>query len=141
MLVGRNCKGTSNRGDPCRAVPLRDSAFCIFHDPDYSEAIKEGRRLGGLRRRREGTLAAAYDFDGLAAVRDLRRLLEIVTIDTLNLDNSVARSRTLIAAVLAGAKLLEVGELESRLELLEAQAALKALNDERGPRWPRLAND
>jgi hypothetical protein len=141
LLVGRTCKGFSNKGERCRATPLRDADFCIFHDPEYAEAVKEGRRLGGLRRRREGTLAAAYDFDGLAAVRDLRRLLEIVTIDTLNLDNSVARNRVLIAAVLAGAKLLEVGEFESRLESLEGRTAIQSPSSDGGPRWPRPPGD
>ena len=50
----------------------------------------------------------------------LRRLLEIVTFDGLALENSVARGRLLLAAILAGAKLLEVGEHEERLEAIEA---------------------
>jgi hypothetical protein len=57
-------------------------------------------------------------------VRDLRRLLEVVAFDLLGLDNGVARDRAVIALVLAGAKLLEVGELEERVAALEA--AVKA---------------
>jgi hypothetical protein len=38
----------------------------------------------------------------------------------LSLENSIARVRALIAIVLAGAKLLEMGELEERLAALEA---------------------
>jgi hypothetical protein len=106
---------------------LRDSDFCVFHDPEHAEAVSEGRRLGGLRRRREGTLAAAYDFDGLASVLELRRLLEIATLDTMSLENSVARNRTLIAAVQTGARLLEVGEHEDRLSALEAALGPRAL--------------
>ena len=44
----------------------------------------------------------------------------IVAVDTLSLDNSIPRSRTLISLVLAAAKLLETGELEQRLATLEA---------------------
>ncbi len=101
-------------------MPLRDSDFCVFHDPEHAEAVQEGRRLGGLRRRREGTLAAAYDFDGLDTIKELRRLLEIAALDTLNLENSVARNRALISAVLVATKLLEVGEHEERLGAIEA---------------------
>ena len=50
----------------------------------------------------------------------LRRVLEIAAVDALSLENSVARSRVLIAVVQAGARLLEVGELEERLDSLEA---------------------
>ncbi len=100
--------------------PLRDSDFCVFHDPQHAEAVAESRRMGGMRRRREGTLAAAYDFDGLATVQELRRLPEIATLDNLNLENSVARNRALVSAVQTGAKLLEVGELEDRLEAIES---------------------
>ena len=120
MVAERTCRGIGNRGERCRAQPSRDSDFCVFHDPAHAEAVAEGRRMGGVRRRREGTLAAAYNFDGLATVQELRRLLEIATLDSLNLDNSVPRSRVLIAAVLAGAKLLEVGEMEERLAAVEA---------------------
>ena len=45
---------------------------------------------------------------------------EIAVFDTLGLDNSLARSRTLIAAAQAAARLLEAGELEARIAALEA---------------------
>ncbi len=46
--------------------------------------------------------------------------MEIATLDTLGLKNSIARSRTLGYLVGVAAKLLEVGELEERLAYLEA---------------------
>jgi hypothetical protein len=48
------------------------------------------------------------------------RLLEVVGVDLLGLENSIARGRTLISLVLAGAKLLEIGEHEERLAAVEA---------------------
>jgi hypothetical protein len=78
-------------------------------------------------------VAGAYELDGLGSVAALRRVLEIVAIDTLSLDNGIARSRTLIALVGVGARLLEVGELEERLErlesLLDPEAALARVLD------------
>ena len=43
--------------------------------------------------------------------------------DTLSLDNGIARSRVLIALVAAAAKLIELGEIEERLTRLEALSA------------------
>ena len=91
-----------------------------MHSPEYAEEIAEARRLGGLRRRREVALSGAYEFNGLATVADLRRLLEIAALDALGLENSIVRSRTLGYLVGVAAKLLEVGELEERLAYLEA---------------------
>ena len=79
----------------------------------------DARRLGGLRRRREKAVSGAFDFVGLDSIPAIRRILEIATIDTLGLDNSIVRSRTLISAAVAAAKLLETGELEERIATLE----------------------
>jgi hypothetical protein len=82
--------------------------------------MAEARKLGGVRRKREVTLAGAYDFEGLDTVHQLRRLLLVVAFDMLSLENSVARARVIVAIVLTGAKLLEVGEFAERLAALEA---------------------
>ncbi|MPZ48905.1 MAG: hypothetical protein GEU75_06285 [Dehalococcoidia bacterium] len=131
MLGQKTCSGIGNKGERCRALALRDSDFCVFHDPAHADAIAEGRRLGGQRRKREGALAAAYDLDGMSSILELRRLLEIATIDTINLENSVARNRVLIAAVLAGAKLIEVGEHEDRIAAIEAALGPRVVKSER----------
>ena len=91
-----------------------------MHDPANAEAAAEARRLGGIRRRRELTVAGAYEFDGLTSIADIRRILDIAAVDVLGLDNGVARIRAMIALALAATKLLEVGELEERLKTLEA---------------------
>ena len=87
----------------------------------------EARRLGGLRRRREVAVSGAYEFVGMETVGGLRRLLEIAAVDTLSLENSIARSRTLAYLAMAAIKLLEVGELEQRLAALEASHGQKSL--------------
>jgi hypothetical protein len=89
-----------------------------MHAPEHAEEATEARRLGGLRRRREGTVAGAYEFGGLESVAGIRRLLEVAAVDTLGLDNSIARTLAYLAMV--AAKLLETGELEQRISSLEA---------------------
>ena len=118
-MTTRSCKQPKDDGQPCRAPPLQDSDFCLFHSPDHAQEAAEARRLGGLRRRKEKTVAGAYDVEGLDDVPKIRRLLEIAVLDTLSLENSVARSRTLAYLAQVALKTLEVGELEERLTRIE----------------------
>ena len=119
-MSARTCKAKTDDGSPCRANPQRDTDYCYMHDPAHTEEMAEARRLGGLRRRKEKTVAQAYDIGELDNVSDIRRVIQIATLDTLALENSIARSRTL--AYLAGVSLkaLEVSEIDERLRSLEA---------------------
>jgi hypothetical protein len=101
-------------------APLRDRPYCFAHDPERAEEAAEARRLGGLRRRKEGTIAVAYDLPGLDTVVGIRRLLDIVVTDGVGLENGIARLRVLISASAAATNLLKVGEFEERLTALES---------------------
>jgi hypothetical protein len=139
----RTCSFVKESGERCRSAPLQEGDFCFWHDPDHAQEAAEARRLGGLRRRKEKVTSGAYDFEGLNDVGQVRRLLEIAVLDTLGLENSVARSRTLAYLAQVSLKALEVGELEDRVrELesvlfprLEARAAWEPRR--RGRRWGR----
>ena len=100
-------------------APMADSDYCWAHDPNNAEAAAEARRLGGMRHKREGTVAGAYQFEGLGNVQDIRRLIEIAVYDTLGIENSVQRSRTLAYLAQTALKSLEVGEVQERLGVLE----------------------
>jgi len=119
MVASRACRAIRTDGGPCGSPPLRDGAFCLWHDPAHDDEVREGRRLGGLRRRRETAVAGAYDFEGLRTTEQIRRLVEVAVIDTLGLENSIARARTLAYLAQTATKLLEVGELEERLTAVE----------------------
>lgn len=118
------CAWVSATDGPCHAAALRDRSHCFFHDPESAGAAADARRKGGLRRRREAALATVYDLEDLATARGLWRLLEISVRETLALENSVARSRTLVAAVAMGTRLLGAAELESRVAALESAKSL-----------------
>ena len=122
-MVGRGCTFEMPDGRRCRATPLRDSPFCFVHAPEKEEEAAEARHLGGLRRRREKTLAGAYHFAGLGSIEAIRRIVEIAILDAFGLENSIARARVLISGALAAAKLLETGELADRIAALEAALA------------------
>jgi hypothetical protein len=91
-----------------------------MHDPEHAEEVAEARKLGGLRKRREAALIGAYDLQGLDSLAVLERVLEIALLDTLGLDNSLNRSRTLGYLVGVGTRLRQEGETEERLRALES---------------------
>jgi hypothetical protein len=122
MVARRSCTFLMPDGRACRAGPQRDRPFCFTHDPERAEEAAEARRLGGLRRRKEGTIAVAYDLPGLDSVAGIRRLLDVVVTDGIGLENGIARLRVLISASAAATNLLKVGEFEERLAALESVA-------------------
>jgi hypothetical protein len=119
-MLRRTCTALKPNGERCRANPLRDSDYCLMHDPEHAEEVAEARKLGGLRKRREAALIGAYHLEGLNSLAVLERVLEIALLDTLGLDNSLNRSRTLGYLVGIGTRLRQEGETEERLRALEA---------------------
>jgi hypothetical protein len=115
----RHCAAFTAGGQPCGAGPQRDRAFCFVHDPERAAEADEARRLGGLRRRRESTVAAAYDLSGLDTLDGMRRLLEIAVTDTLSLEVGEARIRVLLAAIAVARRIHSDADVERRLEVLE----------------------
>jgi len=118
-VATRACKASREDGRPCKAPPLQEGDFCLMHDPEHAYEMAEARRLGGLRRRREKTVQGAYDIGGLEDVSHVRRLLEVAVMDTLSLENSIARSRTLAYLAQVALKTLEAGDFEERLKAME----------------------
>jgi hypothetical protein len=123
MLIRKGCAYAKADGQPCRMAPLHDRPYCFSHDPERAAEAAEARRLGGLRRKKEGTIAIAFDLPGLDTVAGIRRLLEIAATDAVGLDSGIPRLRVLISAATAATNLLKVGELEERLAHVEAAVA------------------
>ena len=115
----RSAQTGDDFGQDANVAPLHERPYCFSHDPERAEEAAEARRIGGLRRKKEGTIAVAYDLPGLDTVAGIRRLLEIVVTDGIGLENGIARLRVLISTAVAAAKLLETGELEDRIATLE----------------------
>ena len=120
MASIRTCRAKTESGDPCRAAPMRDSSFCIFHDPDHAEVVQQARSAGGQRRKREATLATAYDFQGLTSIPEIRRVIEVAVFDAFGLENTISRVRALGYLAQVATTLLEKGEIEERLAAVEA---------------------
>ena len=110
-------------GRPCGATRRRAVPVCWVHDPDVSEEAAEARRLGGLRRRRERTLAITFDLTGVSTPAELTRMVEIATHETLAERSSLARARTLLLAARTGLQVRIETVIEARLRTLEAAEA------------------
>jgi hypothetical protein len=128
-MLGRTCTFLMPNGRPCRATPLRDAPFCFWHSPESSEDAAEARRLGGLHRRKKKTVGAVFGFQGLRTIEDNQALLETAAIETLALENSIARNRALAGFAAVGAKLIEVGDHEERIHALEAAQQGRAADE------------
>ena len=83
MPTGARCSGRTAKGEACMATPRGENGLCLWHDPDLAEVASEARRLGGVRRRREVTVRAAYDLEELRSIPQIRRLIEIAVADLL----------------------------------------------------------
>jgi len=111
---------------------MRDQPFCFWHAPDTADELAEARRLGGFHRRKKRTIATIYGFHGLRTIDDHLALLETMVTETMTLENSLGRNRAVTAMLATGAKLLEVGTLEARLEALEAAVTHRLTSGEPG---------
>ena len=130
MVMRRQCTFRHPSGQQCRAAPLRDSQFCWVHSPERVKEVQEARRLGGLRRKRESTIANAYQFESLNSVEGIRRIVLIAVLDALSMENSMSRARTLAYLAQVALHMLEVGDMEQRVEALEQLT--------QGKRYPAL---
>jgi hypothetical protein len=119
-VTGRRCTARKEDGERCGARPLRDGERCFVHDPAHAAEAADARRLGGLRRRREGTLTMTYEVGEIDTVEGLRRLLEIAMTDALAMDSGAPKLRILLDIIKTGLKLCEAIEVEQRLAALEA---------------------
>ena len=121
----RQCIYQSPTGKPCRAAPLKNGEFCWVHSPDRKKDAEDARRLGGLRRKREAAISSAYQFDSPDTVKGIQRILVIALMDTLAMENSIPRNRTLALLVQVALNTLEKGDWEERIEALEELAQVK----------------
>ena len=131
-MAGRACTFAMPDGRACRATPLRDAPFCFWHSPDTADELAEARRTGGYHRRKKRAVATIYGFNGLRTIEDNQVLLETIAVETLAIENSISRNAALTRIVVAGAKLIELGDLASRLAAVEATLAVRGRDDELG---------
>ena len=126
--VKRPCQAKTADGSACQAAALPGSDFCFFHDPDRAEDRQAAQSFGGSRNRMKTLDAGAADVK-VESCQDVVRLIS----ETINqvrrgqLDPRVANAIGYLANVLI--KAVEQGDMEKRLEDLEAAVKMKRPSD------------
>jgi len=120
VTVDRSCRALNQSGLPCRQPPQLDSDFCFWHDPANEKEVAEARRMGGINRRREQTLATVYELEGLGTLEDILRAYELAFMQSLSLDNSVARNRAIADVATAAARLYRDNEMARQIEQIKS---------------------
>lgn len=116
------CQAKTKAGKPCRAAAVKDSKFCMIHAPHLGARRAQARKRGGQTHRTPHGASAEILPDKVRTIADLQALLDYVMRELIEHDNSLARAGKLISLIMAGAKLLEIGELEARIAALEQGA-------------------
>jgi len=119
----KKCKAETQNGTPCRAAAGADG-FCAFHSPAHGKARATGRKRGGERHRTPKVADSSAVKTPIRDVPGVMQLLDVAALDTLAQENSPQRTKALVAVALAFFKGLEVGEIELRLEAIEAALKL-----------------
>jgi DNA-binding helix-hairpin-helix protein with protein kinase domain len=99
---------------------LTDGEYCFWHDPANEKEVAEARRMGGLNRKREQTLATVYELEGLGTLEDIQRVYELALMQNLALENSVARNRAIADTATAAARLYRDNEMARQMEQIKS---------------------
>lgn len=120
VTTGKRCKAKNERGGPCGAFALKSSDYCFYHDPTNAKERAAARAKGGRARhgRTIGKTGSPAPVE-LQTMADVVALLEETVNDTLALENSLQRARTIATLANVVIKALEFATLAERVEALE----------------------
>lgn len=120
MLMSKiQCRAKKRNGELCQAS-ASENGFCFTHDASRGRERAEARRRGGLQR------ITPSPSDKSLVRRETRTLSDVMTIldyalqESLVLQNSIQRGRLLVSIAHGYIEALKVGEMEQRLEAVEA---------------------
>ena len=93
--------------------------LCFWHSPNRREQARKARSLGGQRREKEQATEFYFDIEDLMSLEGQKRLYTIAVLDTLQLGNSPARSRSLIGLIKLNLDVLQNTDFAQRIAELE----------------------
>lgn len=124
------CSGIRADGGHCRAQAMRNSEWCINHDPDQDEVRRRRASKGGKRGGRGRPLVELADVK-----RQLKELADEVIAGRTDKGNAAVAGQllgTFLRAVSVELKVREQDEILQRLDDLESTARH---SDGRGRTW------
>jgi hypothetical protein len=118
-MTHRICLGIVKSGERCKARALPDSAYCVSHSPDISDAERQAWRAKGGRNSSAQARARKVLPAQLMSVDEIESYLSLVYRGVIagKIDPNVGNAASNIARTLAE---LKKAALEARLEELEA---------------------
>jgi hypothetical protein len=115
------CKSKTTNGQACRSQAIKDSQYCFIHDPAQGAARAKARKKGGERRRVPHYGDESIIPREVKTLADANKILAYTLAETVPMENSIARARLLLALYDSFVKSFEIGELEKRIQNLEAR--------------------
>ena len=116
----KECKGKTKSGAPCGMKPIKGGKYCYTHEPTIAAQRAQAHKLGGQRTRPDHGSDAANIPDNITTIAQAMTILDYTLRELLILENSIPRSRALIALVGGYVDAVKVGELEARMIAIEA---------------------
>lgn len=120
MIRSMTCKGKTKTGAKCGMPALKGESFCFTHSPKAATRRAQAHKLGGARTRVGHGSDGANIPDAIRTIAQAMTVLDYVLKELLQLENSLQRSRALIALVGGYVDAVKVGELEARMIAIES---------------------
>ena len=128
-MAKQKCRGKTRKGKPCPNA-AGQSGYCFTHDPARGQERAEARKRGGFNRRAPHMGNAEALPKQVRTLGDVLAVLDYALVEAMPLENSVQRGRLIVTIAHAFMEAIKTGELESRLEAIEAALKLGGPKDE-----------
>src|SRR5690349_21650623 len=115
------CKAKTATGKPCKMNAIKGGRFCFTHAPETRQAQAAARRLGGKNSSTPHAGNAADIPADIASIAEAGKILKYTLAELIVMENSIPRARALLALFDSYIKSFEIGELEMRIQALEAR--------------------
>jgi hypothetical protein len=102
---------------------VKGGRYCFTHSPETRAQQAQARKRGGEARHTPHAGDAATIPANIGSLEDAGKILNYVLAELLAMDNGIPRARALLALFDSYVKSFEIGELEKRIQALEAQRA------------------
>ena len=116
------CQAKTKTGKPCSVPALTGRPYCFTHSPETRRAQAEARKRGGESRHTPHFADLSILPAKVESLQDAHGLLTYTLAEVVGMDNSIARARVLLALFDSFVKSFEIGELEKRIQALEANS-------------------
>ena len=124
LMSKKQCQATKRNGEPCNAA-ANETGFCFTHDATKGAERAIARRKGGLQRIAPHVADASIMPKETRTIADVMIILDYALQESLVLSNSIQRGRLLVSIAHGFIEALKVGEMEQRMEAVEAALKMR----------------